>query len=202
MYLIFLDTETTGINPEKHRLLEIAYKVVDSITGKTIIGYESIVAQTEEVWAEADPLSLSYTGLQWEEILKGKTEKVVASEIENDLNQLNLREKSGVFICQNPSFDRSFFLQIINAEMQEHYGWPYHWLDLASMYWAVNLLRNRTSTLLFKEGDLSKDEIAKHLRLGPEQSPHRAMNGVNHLMACYEALLGKFAPIETIRPVA
>lgn len=196
MYLIFLDTETSGLNPEKHRILEIAYKVIHTLTGRAVVSYESIVAQTEDVWAEADPTSLQYTGLSWEDVLKGKTEKVVADEITNDLNKLSLADKGGVFICQNPSFDRAFFLQMVNADVQTHLGWPYHWLDLASMFWAVHLLHDRNATLFFKESNLSKDEIAKSYGLGPEKTPHRAMNGVNHLIACYEAIFGKFAPAE------
>jgi oligoribonuclease len=192
MYLIFLDTETTGLNPDKHRLLEIAYKVFDSMTEKVVVSYESIVAQTAEVWAAADRASLEITGFDWEDTLHGKTEKVVASEIINDLNRLELGKKGGVFICQNPSFDRAFFLQLINAELQDHFGWPYHWLDLASMYWAAHLLKERSKVAQFKESDITKDEIAKYYGLKPEGHPHRAMNGVNHLIACYEAIFGKF----------
>ena len=193
MYLIFLDTETTGLNPQKHRTIDIAYKVFDSITGKDVISYESIVAQPDWVWAEADPQSLQFNGFKWEEILQGKTEKSVASEILNDFHHLNLAQKGGVFICQNPSFDRCFLLQLIDAEMQEHYGWPYHWLDLASMYWAARVLQNQECAKVFQEHNLSKDEIANHYGIAAEQLPHRAMNGVNHLIACYEAIFGKFA---------
>jgi len=193
MYLIFLDTETSGLNPEKHRTLEIAYKVVDSITNKAVVSYASIIAQPEGVWAEADPASLQFTGFSWEDILQGKTEKVVADEIANDFNKLSLTEKGGIFICQNPSFDRAFFLQLINADIQTHLGWPYHWLDLASMYWAARLMKDRVGPHHFKENDLSKDEIAKYYGLDPEPTPHRAMNGVNHLIACYDALFNTAA---------
>lgn len=190
MYLIFLDTETTGLNPEKHRILEIAYKVVDSRSKQVILSYDAVVSQPREVWAAADPGSLTINGFTWEEVLHGKTEKVVASEISNDLNHLKLGEQEGVFICQNPSFDRLFFIQLIDADLQEHFGWPYHWLDLASMYWAIC---QETGTILTEERSLSKNAIAQHFGLPPEEAPHRAMNGVKHLMACYQAIFGSFA---------
>jgi oligoribonuclease len=189
MHLIFLDTETTGLNPEKHRILEIAYRVIDSLRGKVVISYSSIVAQPPEIWAAANPASLQINGFIWEDLLHGKSEKVVASEIANDFNHLGLGNKEAVFLCQNPSFDRSFFIQLINAEIQENYGWPYHWLDLASMYWAARFLQSPPKN--FKESDLSKDEIAKHYGIPAEPLPHRAMNGVNHLIACYEAIFAK-----------
>lgn len=191
MLLIFLDTETTGLNPEKHRTLEIAFKVLDTRSDHIVLSYESIVCQTAEIWAEADPESLQINGFSWEDTIKGKTEKVVASEILNDLNHLELGQKEGVFVCQNPSFDRAFFTQLINADLQTHSGWPYHWLDLASMYWGIQCTRNPNFCKEAKEVDLSKDTIAQHYGLDPEKPPHRAMNGVNHLMACYKALFSK-----------
>jgi oligoribonuclease len=191
MYLIFLDTETTGLDPEKHRILEIAYKIFDTISDKFVVSYESVVAQPEAVWALADFESLTINGFQWEESLKGKTEKVIASEISNDLNRLGLREKKGVFICQNPSFDRAFFIQLIHTDIQRSFGWPYHWLDLASMYWTYRLMHHSHAAKELQESDLSKNEIAKFFSIQPEQEPHRAMNGVKHLILCYEEIFGK-----------
>ncbi|MCC5831861.1 MAG: 3'-5' exonuclease [Chlamydiales bacterium] len=188
MLLIFLDTETTGLDPDKHRTLEIAYRVIDSLTDRSIVSYETLVSQPLEVWAEADPESLEINGFTWEETLSGKPEKVVASEILNDLNHLDLGKKEGVFICQNPSFDRSFFTQLINVELQRHNGWPYHWLDLASMYWGVRLSRDPEFSKGVKESDLSKNKIAGFYGIGEEGMPHRAMNGVDHLITCYKSL--------------
>lgn len=188
MYLIFLDTETTGLNPEKHRLLEIAFKVVDARTAKGILSYETIIAQPMEVWAEADPASLKVNGFSFEQALQGKSEKVAASEISSDLNHLFKNGRGGVFVCQNPSFDRAFFNQLINPDIQVHYRWPYHWLDLASMYWATRLLDDRSAALAMDEKDLSKNRIAEHYGIQTEKVPHRAMNGVDHLIACYNAL--------------
>lgn len=188
MLLIFLDTETTGLSSEKHRLLEIAFRVMDSVTRESVVSYESIVAQSEAIFAAADATSLKVNGFTWEKTLKGKSEKTVAAEIAYDLNRIGLAEKSGVFVCQNPSFDRAFFCQLISVELQEQYRWPYHWLDLASMYWATRLLQDKESIKLLKEKDLSKDAIAAYYRLPPEERPHSARGGVNHLIACYEAL--------------
>jgi len=188
MLLIFLDTETTGLDPDKHRTLEIAYKVLDSRSDLAVISYEATVSQPAEVWAEADPESLEVNGFTWEQTLSGKSEKVVASEILNDLNRLELGQKEGVFICQNPSFDRAFFNQMINVDLQRHNGWPYHWLDLASMYWGVQLSQNKDFPKQLEESELSKNKIAKRYDLAEEESPHRAMNGVDHLIACYKAI--------------
>ncbi|MEZ5314895.1 MAG: 3'-5' exonuclease [Chlamydiales bacterium] len=191
MLLIFLDIETTGLDPDKHRILEIAYRIVESTTNHSIVSYLSTIQQPLEVWKQADPKSLQINGFTWEDSLKGKSEKVVGSEILNDLNRVKLGESEGVFICQNPSFDRAFFIQLINTDLQYHYKWPYHWLDLASMYWAIQLKNNPEFPNQIKEIDLSKNKIAGYYGIPEEDSPHRAMNGVDHLIACYQAIFNK-----------
>lgn len=191
MLMIFLDSEMTGLNPEKHRLLEIAYIVIDSTTGSRILSYESIVKQTEEVWANADLESLKVCGFSWEKVLKGKSESLVASEITRDWTQMGLSDKTGVFVCQNPSQDRMFFNQLISSDLHQKYGWPYHWLDLASMYFAVLQLEDKKTVRDLKESGLSKNKIASHYGIPPEKKPHGALAGVEHLLACYEAMFGK-----------
>lgn len=188
MLLIFLDSETTGLNPEKHRIVEIAFRIFDSAVKKFVVSYDALLSQPEEVWDRADPQSLEINGLTWDTNLKGKTEERVAAEVIEIFNHAHLKEQGGVFIGQNPSFDRAFFSQIIPIEVQEEYHWPYHWLDLASMYFAKKQLQDPTILMKMQESDLSKDKIAHTLGLSKEARPHRAMNGVNHLISCYEAL--------------
>ncbi len=38
--------------------------------------------------------------------------------------------------------------------------------------------------------ELSKDKIAKFYNLPPEEKPHRALRGVEHLIECYKAAVG------------
>lgn len=188
MLVIFLDTETTGLNPNKHKPIEIAYKVMDLSTNKFLLSYESYIAISRESWAEADPASIQIHQLNYEQLLTGKSSKNICAEITSDFQHLSLKEKSGVFICQNPSFDRAFLNQIVSVELQKEYNWPYHWLDLASMFWSYLHLNNDPLLKNFSEKMLKKDQIAEYFNLPKETTPHRAMNGVNHLIQCYQML--------------
>ncbi|MCH9609056.1 MAG: hypothetical protein S4CHLAM45_08170 [Chlamydiales bacterium] len=179
MLFIFLDTETTGLDPIRHRAIEIAFKIVESSV--VVASYETVISQPPEVLEAADPESLKINGFTEDLILNGKNEATVAMEIIDLFNEAGVGKKSAIFICQNPSFDRSFLLQLISINEQRAMGWPYHWLDLASMFFAKN-------PAVEEERLLSKNAIAKELGLPPEGEPHRAMNGVNHLMECFEAL--------------
>jgi DNA polymerase-3 subunit epsilon/oligoribonuclease len=189
---IFLDTETNGLNPQTHRVLEIAYKILDLGTGEIRESYEAAVQQSEEDWGRSDPNSLKVNGFTWDRVEGGISPKQVEKDILESFQRWQIRRKEAVFICQNPSFDRVFFSQLIPVELQEQFRWPYHWLDLASMHWAVALERakQRSGSLLPWEIGFSKDQIASYYRLPEEAKPHRAINGVEHLILCYQAVVG------------
>ncbi|NGX26599.1 MAG: hypothetical protein K940chlam6_00524 [Chlamydiae bacterium] len=183
---IFLDTETNGLNPLKHCILELAFKIIDVETGELQYAYEVVIAQSLINWDRCDPHSLEINGFNWEIISAGTPPEEVAGAIITAFAQNGVKRKDAVFICQNPSFDRAFFSQLVDPDLQESLGWPYHWLDLASMYWAMRI---QEESFPWQTG-VSKDKISEVYSLPPEKKPHRAMNGVNHLLACYEAVVG------------
>ncbi len=186
---IFLDTETNGLNARKHRVIELAYKIIDVQTGVLIEEFQSIVLQSPEAWRESDPTSLQINGFTWELVSTGRSEGDIAEQIIVSFKKHAIKRGNAVFICQNPSFDRAFFSQLIDTDVQEKLGWPYHWLDLASMYWAKSLAQKKPEHLPWITG-FSKDRIAAAYSLAPENKPHRAMNGVDHLILCYRAVVG------------
>ncbi len=188
---IFLDTETNGLNLRRHKVVEIALKIIDITTGEFKDSFESLVSTSPEEWNISDPESLRVNGFTWEEIVKGKPAQEVGQSIITCFAKNQIKRGEAVFICQNPSFDRAFFSQLVDPDMQEKFLWPYHWLDLASMFWvkAMESASQGKGHFPWKTG-LSKDKIAQAYQLPSEASPHRAMNGVNHLILCYTAVVG------------
>ena len=186
---IFLDTETNGLNPFKHQVLEIALAIIDVETGMLRETFASVVQQPKGAWDKSDPDSLKVNGFTWEEVQKGRPLQDVSKDIEDAFQRCGIRRGEAAFICQNPSFDRAFFSQLFPTEKQEALKWPYHWLDLASMYWCYSIRRKDPQMMPWHTG-YSKDKIAAVFALPPESQPHRAMNGVEHLLLCYQAVVG------------
>ena len=188
---VFLDTETNGLNSEVHTILEIAFKIVDLLTGEVKTEFQTVLKLSKEIWEKSDPISLRVNGFSWEEVAAGAEASKVVSSIIDLFHKYEIQRKKAVFICQNPSFDRAFFSHLISADIQERLGWPYHWLDLASMFWALEIAKaKRLQGPWPWEIGISKDSIAKHYRLPNESTPHRAMNGVAHLLLCYQTVVG------------
>ena len=182
---IFLDAETNGLNPFRHVVLEIAFIIKDLVSGEVVEKFVAPLLHPKSTWEQSDPASLQVNGLSPEKLGSGKGPEVVGREIVEIFERLKIRRGSALFICQNPSFDRAFFSQLVSPDIQEKKSWPYHWLDLASMFFALRLKEGHVPW----DRGLSKDAIAAALKLDPEASPHRALQGVEHLMTCYEALI-------------
>lgn len=188
---IFLDIETTGLDASRHHAIDVALKILDLASGQEKVSYQRVVKLAEENWNLRDPVSMEINGYTWEMIEKGQALSEIRDEIITLFLQQQVIRGKAVYICQNPSFDRGFFSQIIDVYAQERLHWPYHWLDFASMYWALVVKKAKSEHSALPDSmNLSKNAIASAYGLPEETSPHRAMNGVNHLIQCYEKVVG------------
>ncbi|MGC1879093.1 MAG: 3'-5' exonuclease [Rhabdochlamydiaceae bacterium] len=188
---IFLDTETNGLNFQKHKTLEIAFQILDVFDGQLKDTFHSIVSVSPEDWKKSDPESLRVNGFKWEEVAQGPSPQDVGLKIQESFAKNGIKRGEAVFICQNPSFDRVYFSQLVDPDLQEKLLWPYHWLDLASMYWTEAMKKGALGTGNYPwETGYSKDKIAVTCQLPTEERPHRAMNGVQHLLLCYKVIVG------------
>lgn len=179
---IFVDVETTGRDASKHVPLDICVAVVDMTSCYNIAQYHSCITCSADDWLHSEPKALLVNGFDESALVQVKSIEKVSDELLDFLINLKLTRYNSFFMCQNPTFDKPFFDKIITLENQQKYDMPYHWLDLASMYWIVSCGIN------IGDINLSKDAIARNLGLPIEEMPHSATNGVHHLIECYKVL--------------
>jgi DNA polymerase-3 subunit epsilon len=126
--LAIVDIETTGLDSEKHEIIEIAVLVVDletlEITGK----YHA------KVWPKhletADPRALEMNGYTKEAWRDAKPLKTV-------LDELNQLAPGAMFAGWNVSFDRPFIEKAARDE-DTPLHFDYHWIDIMTIaYWEL-----------------------------------------------------------------
>ncbi|MFC1727165.1 exonuclease domain-containing protein [Patescibacteria group bacterium] len=124
--LVFIDIETTGLNPnrpDEHEILEIGCLVVDRESLKVLGEYcAKVVPERIE---SADPKALEVNHYSEDDWRGAKPLRQVIEEL-NDL------APGGLFIGWNVSFDRGF-IEKAASQMRLPLNYDYHWLDVASM---------------------------------------------------------------------
>ena len=188
---IILDTETTGLDASKAQIVEIAFKVVNTNSGECLASFQSVVALSEKEWNEADPGALKVNGFTWADIqTRGRPRSDIAVDICSLFSQFKLSPQTAFFLCQNPAFDKAFFSHLCPPSVQKSCRFPYYWLDFASMNWALTVKDVVAGKLLPFRIPFSKDGIAQHKGLPLEEFPHKAMNGVDHLLLLFTKIVG------------
>lgn len=187
MKAVFIDIETTGLDFNRHEPLEVAVACVDLLTNDRLFTYSACIrCCANDTWIRADKEALKVNGFTQEKSIKeGKDAYEVMCNIEDLFAEHRIFKNEAFLICQNPSFDRPFFEKIVPSDHMRNLNFPYHWLDLASMYW---IKFHGSCYPTPSKITLSKDSIARSFGLPPEESPHRALNGVEHLIKCYYAV--------------
>lgn len=187
MLLIFLDIETNGLNSDEDSPIEIALKCLDSKDFSQVYSFSSLINIGASLFTFSDPYAMKVNGITWDEIEeKGRSKNEIGDILLDFFFDVSLDRKSSIIICQNPSFDRMFFNKIIDESKQVSFKIHYHWLDLASIALGAGIIDITSDNF-----STSKDRIASILGVAPEARPHRAMNGVDHLIECYKKIMSK-----------
>lgn len=199
MKAVFVDIETTGLDFDIHVAIDIGIVIEDLNERSTVHAYTSCITCDAKDWSFADKKALEVNGYTPENHFPSKKSWEVGEEIEKFLVNHEIVKGKAFFICQNPSFDRPFFLQLMSQERMNDLNMPYHWLDLASMYWIKYYgsfwpipTADCIVPELAYEISLSKDSIAKRFGIPPEEKPHKALRGAIHLMKCYHAVAANY----------
>src|SRR5690349_8115134 len=126
--IVILDTETTGLDPERHEVWEIAYEVD---------GQENVIHLPVDI-SKADPMALKMNGFYerypFEDFLEpsDKNRRSDTNLIRPDVRDLvaNLRGKH--ILGAVPSFDDAFLKKTVRR-----YGfietWHYHLIDIENL---------------------------------------------------------------------
>jgi DNA polymerase-3 subunit epsilon len=173
----FIDTETTGLDPDKHELIQIAGIVMRIANPSDPSTYELIEEFEYKIKPErigdANPLSLKinqYDPSKWTEALS----------LKEAMHLVNAKTKDSVMIAHNVAFD-SAFLEKAFKNVGLVNTMHYHRLDTVSMAYA--LLKNN------KDVDhLSLRALCNYFDIHRE-GEHEALADVRATVELYKKLM-------------
>ena len=130
---IVLDTETTGLSPEKNLMVEVACCPIDNITLEDVGEYDSLIKiydKTKQIQQQA----LDANGLTLEDIANGKDSKVVIEELIQLFKKCKRGAKKPIVVGHNVNFDIGFLVEFFNfhnkniLDYVDEFTWDTMWL--------------------------------------------------------------------------
>ena len=169
--LVLIDFETTGLDPQKHEIIEIGALLCDPKTLDICWEYESKLKPVMIDQAQPEALAVNgYTPELW---------KDAQAFIPGFTDFLAKLDHTMFFTGQNVWFDVGFYQHaltrlrmyddLIDPLDPTPHGYSYHRLDIASMAWPFQ-----------KDPVYRMSKLSAVFGVVPEHSTHRAINGVRN----------------------
>ena len=169
--MIVVDTETTGLDPKRHSIIEIG--AIDFNNPKNYFNGEC------QLWigAEVDLTALELNGFTLTEIQDKKilTQEELISNFKIWTDPIEDRTIAG----QNVDFDISFLIES-TRRIGQNFNWGERKIDQHSIAYAHYLKRTIKPPLKGGISNLDSDTIMNYAGLPPEPKPHRALNGARY----------------------
>jgi DNA polymerase-3 subunit epsilon len=129
----FIDTETTGLDPDRHELIEIGGLIVRASDPSDITTYEVIEEFEYKIKPEriqdANPQSLKVTQYEASKWTEGRTLAEVIQDVA-------VKTKDAVMVAHNVAFDSAFLEKAFRTTGITN-TMHYHRLDTVSMAYAI-----------------------------------------------------------------
>lgn len=164
MKKIFLDTETTGLDPRIHSVWEIAYAVDDDIVLSCIVPHSLVGANPEALKVNNYTKRIAQSAPWWESESPLEVQLRFESEFREAL-------KGSVIVAANPAFDAGMLFARYGEQT-----WHYRMIDVET--YAMPLL------------GLTEPKGLAYIaeKLGIVAPDHSAANDVRTLRKCYQEL--------------
>ena len=169
--MAFIDIETTGLDANKHEILEIGMVLVDKKT-RVVLSTAVYKVKPEHI-ENADQIALNVNGYSEEEWADAKP-------LKEALELIMQQARGATMIAYNISFDYSF-LQAALSKTGVKDTLRYQRLDLLTIAWL--LMPDAVS--------LSLKNVCKTLGIEPEPEVHTALNGAQKAFEVYSVLMNR-----------
>jgi DNA polymerase III epsilon subunit-like protein len=166
--LAFIDTETTGLDPRRHQLFEIAMLIRD--------GRES-TPEEYHWWLSVNLTDADSTALRLTRYYERQIKPTLSVEVAGSVAQLTA---GAHLVGAVPSFDAAFLETLLRAYNLVP-AWHYHLVDVEAL----------AAGYLHQQPPWNSEELSRTLGVEPPQGdePHTALGDARWAMAMYDAVM-------------
>lgn len=169
--IVIVDIETSGLDPERHEILEIGAVIFDSKTLAIIDALDLRVKPEHPETGDARAFAVNgYNAEEWADCM----------DLKLALYMFKVRTEGATFCAHNAIFDWSFLLKA-SEKTGVALHFDYHKLDLLSIAWA-KIPHEKVQSWSLKT-------ICAYLGIPPEPKLHRGLQGAMKEYEVYRTLM-------------
>lgn len=173
----FIDTETTGLDPDRHELIEIGGLIVVAGNPSDISTYRVV----EEFEYKIKPLRIQDANLRSLKVNKyDPSNWVDARTLPEVMHDLALKTKDAVMVAHNVAFDSAFLEKAFHTTGIAN-TMHYHRLDTVSMAYALLRAHGEVDRL-------SLHSLCEHFEIHQE-TEHKALADARSMFELYKKLM-------------
>lgn len=169
-----IDVETTGLDDQKHEIIEIGLVVFEAESPFKVIDTFNTKVKPEHP-ETGNPMAFAVNGYD-------EKEWADAPDLHKALGDIEEMCKGTILLAYNISFDWSF-LQEAYKKTKQRIPFDYHRLDLFTVAW-MNIHHEEMPSWKLKS-------VCEKLGIAPEPEIHRAINGAMAGYDVYRSIMDK-----------
>lgn len=188
--IVYLDVETSGLDRNRHALLEIGACHVS--------GHEFSMECRPHPGAEVEQEALDVNGTDWEAAWSREmsVEEAVVSFDRWVQTYVRVPDSKLIICARNPAFDVGFLRAAFDRAGIRPTWFSYRHLDITTLLYQSAILSGLMATPELLNGDSGFYEM---LDLPEEEKPHRALNGAKGAMDVHISLTRRMEKLSELR---
>ncbi len=164
--ILIVDIEATGVDFNKHELIELGAVLLDKKTLKQKKSFQSFIKPKR--WKDRDPEAMAVNNISWDALKKAPSLKSVLQKFESTFG-------TDVIIAPYGTILDTALLRVSYRESKMAYTFDYHVYDIWPLAYTY-MAKNNLLTNAERFSGFSLEDIAKHFKIPTPQDRHTALS--------------------------
>ncbi|HMQ02064.1 MAG TPA: 3'-5' exonuclease [Candidatus Doudnabacteria bacterium] len=180
--LLIIDVEATGVDYQKHELIELAGILLDKKTLKEKRSFNSLIQP--KYWGRRDPEAMAVNQITWNQLKNAPKLKSVLQKFQRTFGTNLILSAYGTIMD-------TAMLRIAYKQCKLSYKFDYHVFDIWPLCYAY-MAKKKLLTNRKRFAGFSLEDLAEHLRIQVPENRHTALADCQLQAEVLRRLLKKF----------